>query len=452
VAREPIVRTDRHCRVKSHEAPIWEAGDLVHRVSQVLDFAVQAVQSLPRDGWPEPADAEAKSPPGVLYEKVVAETAMLLVCTASVQHVNEGLRERVGDLLALVAPLARNESMLAGVCVDPGLAYDRAVAHAVVSRLGHPDPLVDRLLADSKALDGQFGPERLPLCRLEQEWLARVWGGCTKAHPERGLLSRSMLGRQMDVLGATRFDVYSFTHAIIYATDFGGRRIRLPRPASAIAAEADAALGLSLDVDDFDITAELCMTWPMLTLAWSPTSIFAFGLLAATYDRLGFLPGPTFASNSYEALTSDERSRYMFATCYHTTYVMGMLCAATLREGCRPPKAIAVANSAGSGAALVRLLEETAEHPRWRPAFHALDPVQQDELAPLVLTILLRRAKDRSDLREMRTTLELALAHGLIEGPSVQQAIALLRRSALLSRILGEKSCVDNQAQRWDGR
>jgi hypothetical protein len=261
-----------------------------------------------------------------------------------------------------------------------------------------------------------------------------------------------MLGRQMDVLGATRFDVYSFTHAIIYATDFGGRRIRLPRPPSAIAAEADAALGLSLDIDDFDVTAELSMTWPMLTLAWSPTAIFAFGLLATAHDQLGFLPGPTFASNHYEALTVDERSRYVFATCYHTTYVMGMLCAAALREGCRPPKVIAVANSAGSGPALVRLLEETAEQPRWRPAFHALDPGQQDALAPLVLTILLRRAKDRGDLRGLRTALELALAHGLVEGPSVQQAIALLRRSALLSRILGEKSCVDNQAQMGSAR
>lgn len=406
----------------------------------MLDFTAQVVHTLATDGWPETEDAESKSLFGVSYEKVVAETAMLLLCVASVQHLSGGLRERVGNLVALLAPLARSESMLAGLCADPGLAHDHAVAHAIVSRLGYPDPLVDRLLLECKALDSQFGPERLPLCRLEQEWLARVWGACTPVYHERGLLGRSMLGRQIDVLGATRFDVYSFTHAIIYATDFGGRQTRLPRPKSMIAADADAVLSLSLDIDDFDMTAELTMTWPMLALEWSPTATFAFGLMAAAHDQLGFLPGPTFEAKQYEASTDDARSHYIFATSYHTTYVMGMLCAAALREGCCPPKVVAAAGSAGSSSAFVSLLKETAKRPRWRAAFDLFSPSQQDAVAPLILTILLRRAKDRADLRGLRTALELALAHGLVEGPSVQQATALLRRSALLSRIRSEKS------------
>jgi hypothetical protein len=406
----------------------------------VLDFVAQAVHTLGTDGWPETDDAESKSSFSVSYEKVVAETAMLLFCAASVQHLSNGLRERVGNLVALLAPLARSESMLASLCAEPGLAHDHAVAHAVVSRLGYPDPLVDRLLLECRALDSRFGPERLPLSRLEQEWLARVWGACTPVCPERGLLGRSILGRPMDVLGATRFDVYSFTHAIIYATDFGGRRIRLPRAKSIIAADADAALGLSLDIDDFDVTAELTMTWPMLPLRWSPTATFAFGLLAAAHDQLGFLPGPTFELKQYQALSGDARLHYIFTTSYHTTYVMGMLCAAALREGYCPPKVVSAAGSAGSGSALVNLLEDTGKRPRWRAAFDLLSPGQQDAVVPLVLTILLRRAKDRADLRGLRTVLEVALAHRLVEGPAMKQATAFLRRSALLSRIRSEKS------------
>jgi hypothetical protein len=401
----------------------------------VLDFAAHVVQSLPTDGWPEVEGAEPKSPLGTLYDKVIAETAMLLLCAASLPDVDEGLKERAGLLAALLIPLARSSSILAGVCADPSRAAHCAVAHAVLSRLGYPDTLVDQLLVESTALGSQFGA-KLPEDRLEEDWVRRTWPGCTTARPERGLLGRSILGRQFDVLGCTRFDVYSFTHVIMYATDFGGRRTRLPRPSSAIAADADAALALSLDIDDFDVTAEVSMTWPMLALAWSPAAIFAFGLMATVDDELGFVPGPTFDLNSYESSSIDQRPRYRFATSYHTTYMMGILCAAGLRRRCFPLKAVPLGDSTGSGLALARLLDREISESRWRAAFDALSPRQQDAVGSLVLTILLRRAKDRGDLSKVRTVLELALAHGLAEGPAVRQAVALLRRSASLSRIV----------------
>jgi hypothetical protein len=199
-------------------------------------------------------------------------------------------------------------------------------------------------------------------------------------------------------------------------------------------------LALSLDIDDFDVTAEVTMTWPLLALAWSPTATFAFGLLAAADDELGFVPGPTFNPKQYEASMADERTRHSLATSYHTTYMMGILCAAALRRRSFPFKAVPLGGSAGCGSALARLLDRDIAEPRWRAAFDALGPGQQNAVAPLVLTVLLRRAKDRGDLRRMRTVLELALAHELARGPAVQQAVALLRRSASLSRIVSEKS------------
>jgi hypothetical protein len=427
-----------HRGVVPREAQTWEKGDLLRRVSRALDFAAQAVQSLPTDGWPEAEGAESQRPLGALYEKVVAETAMLLISAASVQDVDKGIEERVRHLAAHLIPLARSESMLAGICADPGRAAHLAVAHAVLSRLGYTDALVDQLLVESTALGDQFGAE-LPQDRLELEWVTRMWGGRTPARPERGLLARSMLGRRLDILGCGRFDVYSFTHAIMYANDFGGRRASLPRPSSAIAADADAALALSLDIDDFDVTAEVAMTWPLLSLAWSPAATFAFGLLAAADDELGFVPGPTFNPKHYEASMAGEQTRHSLATSYHTTYMMGILCAAVLRRRCFPFKTVPLAGSAGCGLALARLLDRDIAEPRWRAAFDALGPGQQNAVAPLVVTVLLRRAKDRGDLRRVRTVLELALTHGLAEGPAVQQAVALLRRSAFLSRIVSDK-------------
>jgi hypothetical protein len=425
----------------SGEDQIWEKGDLIRRVSQVLDFATQVVQSLLADDWAE-AFGNANGSPEVFHEKIIAETAMLLFCTATVQAVivNDELVDHLRRLAALLVPLARTDSLLSRLCANPRLASNGLVAHAVVSKLGHPDALIDRLLRESKALDNRFGAEKLPSLLLEQEWLARVWDGCAKVQPERGLLGRSILGRPMDVLGCTRFDVYSFTHAIMFSTDFGGRRTNLPRTSSAIATDADAALALSLDIDDLDVTAELSMTWPMLALRWSAPAIFAFGIMTKVHTRLGFLPGPTFEPNSYASSTGNEQSRHVFATCYHTTYVMGMLCAACLREGCSPPQAVPAAGTPGSGPAVARLLDSTAEHSSWRTAFNALSPRQQDSLAPLILTIVLRRAKDRGDLAGLRACLDLALRHRLVEGPSVRQAVALLRRSGLLSTILEKRS------------
>lgn len=422
-------------------AVLWERRDLFRRVSEVLDFSEQVVHSVVHDDWPATTDVQSTGLAGAFQEKVVAETAMLLFCVASVPDVERELRGRIQKITTLLTTLARSERMLAGLCAHPEVAYDIAVAHAVVSRLGYPNTHVDALLRECVAIHSDFGPERLPVCKLGKEWLARVWGSWTATYFEQGLLARSILGRPLDLLGATRFDVYSFTHAIIYATDFGGRQPRFPRSKSLIAVDADAALGLSLDIDDLDVTSELLMTWPMLALAWSPTATFAFNIVSSAYDEIGFLPGPTFESKCYEASTLDARVPYVFATSYHTTYVMGMLCAAALREGSCPPKEIVCSKSTGSSRTLLSFYKETSVRPRWRSALDKLTPSQQDVVAPLILTILLRQAKDRADFCELRAILEVALTHGLVEVPSVHQATALLKRSALFSRIMASQEC-----------
>ena len=247
------------------------------------------------------------------------------------------------------------------------------------------------------------------------------------------LLADSMLGRPIDALGSTRLDIYAFTHAVMYASDFGGRRIALPRRPAAIAADADAALAYSLDTNDFDLTAEVLMTWPMLWLAWSAAAAFAFAILANVEDSVGFLPGVTFDFARYQALAGEERSRFALVTSYHTAYVMGYLCAVALRQGCAPPAVVPSARrSRGAGAALMRLVSADGQTPCWTGPFGALDPYQQDSVAPLVLSVLLRRARTQGNLRLVREALEVALAHDLIDAPAPRQAAALLRRGQAL--------------------
>lgn len=413
----------------------WDQSDLVRRVINALDVANRTVRTLIEADSVNVGGATAKKGADVLMrDKVIAETAMLLLCAEPICSLDDRIREKLGVIAALLVPYARHEDVRGAICLDPGRARDHAVAHALLSRLGYPDPDVDHLLSESLALGADFGPERLPHRQLEQEWLARVWSvGEPLKHRDSQILANSMLGRPLDALGASRFDIYAFTHAMMYVSDLGRRRIALPRPSAAIGADAVAALAFSLDSNDFDLTAEVLMTWPMLALTWSPPAIFAFRLLASVEDDLGFLPGIKFDFARYQALKGDDRSRYALMTSYHTAYVMGFLCSVALRHSCAPHAVVPSARrSPGGGAAILRFVKADGPKPCWTEPFAALAPHQQDSVAPLVLATLLRRARAEGSLGLVRELLKVALAHDLIDGPAPRQAAALLRRSQAL--------------------
>src|SRR5262245_59728292 len=154
----------------------WDPTDLVRRVLNALDLAIRTIGSL---GDADSAKVEAAAPTKgaveFLEEKVVAETAMLLLCVEPIRSLDRRIQERFDEIVALIIPLARKADVLAAICLDPGLAREHAVAHIILSRLVYPDPDVDRLLSESLAMGPNFGPERQPHRMLEQEWLVRVW-------------------------------------------------------------------------------------------------------------------------------------------------------------------------------------------------------------------------------------------------------------------------------------
>jgi len=412
----------------------WSQSDLIRRVINSLDTAGQMVRTIVEAKSANAGTTRAESVGVLLRGKIVSETAMLLLCTEPIRSLDERIREQTELIASLLIPHARHKDVIAAICLDPGLACDHAVAHAILSRLGFPDPDVDDLLSKSLAMGSDFGPERLPHQRLERTWFARVWGVLEPTtRRDSRLVADSMLGRPMDALGSTRLDIYSFTHAVMYASDLGSHPIARTRSRAAIAADADAALAYSLDSNDFDLTAEVIMTWPMLGLPWSPAATFAFSILANVEDSVGFLPGLAFDCTRHQALTGEERSRFALATSYHTAYVMGFLCAVALRQGCEPPAVVPPARrSRGAAAGLLPLISNESPTPCWKEPIGALAPHQQDSVAPLLLTVLLRRARTQGNLRLVREGLEVALAYDLIDGPAPSQAAALLRRSQAL--------------------
>ena len=245
------------------QAQEWSEADLVRRVCLALDIAAQTIQGMPADGYADPGDPSRNVRP----EKVVGETGLLLLAAAHAASRSE-VRERIALVAQLLLPHARADGVRARVCLEPSLALEHALGHICLSQLGFPDLDLDRLLSESLQADCAKGSERLPHRQLEQEWLMRVWDATPHgAQVDARLPRRSALGRPADLLSTRKDQAYAFTHALMYLTDLGSRRVRLPRPQSTITAEADAALAASLDEPDYDLSGEILLTWPYTPVA-----------------------------------------------------------------------------------------------------------------------------------------------------------------------------------------
>src|SRR5262249_22772778 len=110
----------------------WDHSDLIRRVLNALDMAIRTIGSL---GDVNSANVTAASPSKILFidEKVVAETAMLLLCVQPISRLDRCIRKRFDAIAALLVPLARKTEVLASICLEPGLAREHAVAHIILS-------------------------------------------------------------------------------------------------------------------------------------------------------------------------------------------------------------------------------------------------------------------------------------------------------------------------------
>jgi hypothetical protein len=222
----------------------------------------------------------------------------------------------------------------------------------------------------------------------------------------------------------------------MYLTDLGTRRVRLPRALAAIEAEADVICAASLDEPDYDLCGESLLTWPFLRRRWSVTATFAFAVAARVEDEIGFLPAPGVSLERLQTLRGNERTHYLLTSSYHSAFVMGLLCAAALRDGCAPPLGLRGRRRyPGATAELLPLLGANDSDPPWMRSFETPPPGEQAAAAPFLLNVCLRRAALRRDLALIRTALLVGERHRLLDAPAPRQAAELLRRSAIFATL-----------------
>ncbi len=430
----PIDAEARHAG--GYPPPAWDANDLERRVVRALDIARATLQSFAAEGHVD-VDVPALS---FGPEKPVAETAMLLHAAAASRH-RLAIGRRVDALAETLVPLARSDRVRMNMALNPSLALKFAVPHVLLSRLGHPDSAMDRLLAACSAASCADGHERAPSAQLERLWISLAQSGRAVTGEWRAHARHSLLARPLDILAGTREDAYAFTHLLFYATDFGAAPVRMPEARSTVLRRSDSLLARYLDAEDYDLSAELLMAWPFTAAPWGPTAAFAFRVLAAVEDGAGLLPCGNMDLRRLARLEGAARARYALATGYHTAYVMGLLCAAALRPGRAPPRAIPGRRHRAS---LCRELRAMAKDDQghWQAEFDCLAPDEQRALVPFLLDMTLVQRYRLRDYAGLADLLALARREGIAHSSLCLQAAELLLRIAACADSIGEGSPV----------
>ena len=415
------------------EPGTWDQHDLLRRLCHALDIAKLTVDHLAANGYADTRDPFKNIRP----EKIIAETAVLLLAASSAISHKE-VASRIHAIAEQLVPHARSDRAKIGLCLEPSVAWDYALPHVCLSRIGYGDPVFDELLRLSLQAQSHAGRERLPHRMLEQEWAAMGWARSKHAsRPDALRLARlSALHRPMDLLAGTRDDLYAFTHALMYVTDFNLNPAPLPRPRAVLLAEAEAMLAWCLDAQDYDLSGEVLLSWPMTGRTWSPAAAFAFRVLAHVEDQAGFLPTPSTRVDEAKALTGVERIQYLLATAYHTVYVMGLLCAMSLQPGFPPPAVLPVSDKKpGSAKRILEFIDADGKPTHWRDEFDQLTGPQADALAGFLLHIAPRRKTASRDFGKLYDLLNVAHDLELADSPAASQAAELLERLAAYSRI-----------------
>lgn len=429
----------------------WDTRDLVRRLCHALEIAAHTIDRLAATGYTDPHEPSNNLRP----EKIIAETGLLLLAASTAAH-HEDVRAPMAQLAQRLVPYARSDRMLLGICLEPSVALEYAQAHVCLSRIGHRDPRVDALLQQSVDAHAHAGRERPPHRMLEQEWTLRGWQAALQRDCRPGNTARmSVLNHPMDLLTSSREDVYAFTHALMYVTDFNLVPQRLPRSRAAILADAEAALARCLDDQDYDLAGEVLLAWPLTGTSWTPAGAFGFRVLARVEDDAGFLPAPSTRLDRAARLSEADRGDYLLATAYHTAYVMGLLCAAALQPERAPPRTLPVERPRGHRGPepLLAWLDARGPRQHWRDDLDRLAPSERAATTSLLFNIALRRAVSRRAFAELPDLLELGVALGLAGLPAARQAAELLVRLGTCSSILPSRGgdLGDRNAQRGEG-
>lgn len=257
---------------------------------------------------------------GAVEDKIVAEATILFhvarrVPDPRVRVAVSALRDRLLD----VARPARHLPLMRRA---PQFAWPLGLAHTVLSAHGHTDDAYDAVFEACLSLQWSKVFDKPLFQVLEREWADAIQRPGAPA--ENGSLAVYERWGTLPAFLAGTSDLYAFTHALFFATDFGRHRV----PASTVSAltpALDAYLADRLWADDLDLVGELALA----ALSVGAGCRYLTTALHVIWHALGpdgLLHGPVAPPTPPGAWSAREQ----FAHCYHPTLVAGLVAAAVL--------------------------------------------------------------------------------------------------------------------------
>lgn len=373
---------------------------------------------------------------GRLEDKVASEHSLLLLLVSRVpDEFRSGLEGMMGRISAHVQPFVRNERFKIEILRNPERAAIFGLGHLYLTHAGYGDSEWDEIvippLRNGFADARDLAPNRI----LERVWARELAGlEFDSARAQEAARLSIVAGRAHPILMSLD-DAYAYTHCLMYSTDFGRRRLDLFFDQDGVSEVVSASLAWTLVEPDFDLLAEFLLCETFMERAPSEQAAVAWRTLLEVWDRLGFVPGPTFDETSFLELEGDDRRAYAFKEMYHANIVVAAVCASLLGGPLRPPLATRRERTVGSSAGDAREAELlTTALARCRRVRGLAD----EQTAPWELVL------GEEDLRIAtgRTLLEAATIHAVRMGnpAEAREAVADLAESGFAGRTLAEAS------------
>jgi hypothetical protein len=192
-------------------------------------------------------------------------------------------------------------------------------------RVDEFDRNVVRERCDSREIC-EYAPHRLINLRYVLD-LGRI-KHCLPTYAQ--LCSGGFLTFKLNLCDITNSDVYRITHLLFYCADFGARELEglSSSDKSYGVWVVDKLLAMHISRRDWDLVSELMLSSKCLRSDQANLSSGWRALIAAQ-NQSGMFPGPYFRQGKADELSGDDRAKYLFETCYHTTIVAalaGALC------------------------------------------------------------------------------------------------------------------------------
>jgi hypothetical protein len=168
-------------------------------------------------------------------------------------------------------------------------------------------------------------------------------------------------------------------------------------------------LARCLEREDYALAAEVLLAWPLTGESWSAAAAFGFRVVMGARDAgLG---------RSFQAEID-------------AAYAAGMLCAACLAPGRRPPVRVVSASAGRAGSFAAVLARMDGVDARWMVELDRMEAAEQEALAEFVLGIGLQRGFQRWEFGAMERLLSVAKGLRLGSSPVAVQAGEMMGRVA----------------------